>query len=343
MPQCTNCQFQNMPGLTHCSRCGALLALREAVINVHPPRASLRAKAWRKSFVARSLRSVTQSARSTGRQWRRTAGLELPAAGLLVRLVVPGWPQIAAGAPALGRCLLVGYGSLILAALLCFGSVLCSFLLGCALSVHGISVYNVARQSSPDLRVGVSRALLGLGMLAACLYLPGYSLATHFVDAVVIQQDWPPLLAGDVLLLRRFTRGRSVPRLGDVVQYQIVNDRVAGQTPRGIAAIYQLQGARIDRVLAGPGQMIRWENRQLIVDGQPSPWLPLNPGGVLQPLQFTVPPDSWLILPSTEFYNTQYRPAENDWEVWGSVRTGQIEGRIFWRSWPWSRIGSMGG
>ncbi len=265
--------------------------------------------------------------------------MEFPSLALLCRLVVPGWAQIHGGQATFGKGLLVGYAVLIAAAAACFGSSACSFLLGMALACHGISVYDVARRSSVALRDRVFRVLLGCGLLGALVYLPAYSLATRYVDAVVIQQNRYPLQAGDVLLVRRFSYGRLTPRVGDVVQYQIASDSVMGRTAAGAAARYVIQGARIDRVLAGPGQVITWENGQLTVDGQRSPWRPLNPGGTPTSLGVTLPSDSWFILPSTDIVTTQFQPTQENWKTWSIVKTPQIEGQIVWRSWPWSRIG----
>ena len=339
MAQCSNCQFQNMPGVSHCGRCGASLTLRTAVIDVHPPRANRWAKTWRKTFMARFMRSARESARSAQRQWGLSPNTELPTLGLLCRLVVPGWAQIHSGQATFGKGLLAGYAVLIPAAAVCFGSSASSFLLGMAFTCHGISVYDVARRSSERIQDRAFRVLLGCGLLATLVYLPAYSLATHFVDAVVIQQNRYPLQAGDVLLVRRFSYDRLTPRVGDVVQYQIASDSVMGQTPNGTAARYLIQGARIDRVLAGPGQVIVWEGGQLTVDGQRSPWRPLNPGGAPQSLEVTLPADSWFILPSTEIVTTQFQPTQENWKTWSIVKTPQIEGRIVWRSWPGSRIG----
>ena len=118
--------------------------------------------------------------------------------GLLCRLVVPGWAQIHSGQATFGKSLLVGYAVLFAAAAACFGSSACSFLLGMAFACHGISVYDVARRSSVGLKNRAFRVLLGCGLLGSLVYIPGYSFATRFVDAVVIQQNGYPLQAGDV-------------------------------------------------------------------------------------------------------------------------------------------------
>ena len=328
-----------MPGVTHCGRCGASLTLRSAAINVYPPRASQWAKAWRKTFLARFLRSARQSVRSAERELGLRELAELPSIGTLYRLAVPGWAQIHSGRTTFGKGLLAGYGILLAAAFVVFGSPACSVLLGLAFSCHGMSVYEVARSTSPAIRDRIFRTMLGCGLLAALVYLPVYSLADTFVEAVVVQQNQFPLQAGDVILLRRLTYGRPAPRIGDVVRYQMTNQALMGHTPNGMAARYQLAGARIDRVLAGPGQSIVWESGQLTVDGQRTALQPLNPAGAPHTLRLKLSLDSWFILPSTDAINAQFQATDENWVTWSVVKTSQIEGRVLWRSWPGSRIG----
>ena len=274
MPQCSNCQFQNMPGVTHCGRCGTSLMLRTAVIDVHPPRATRWAKLWRKTFTARLVRSVRASSKAVERQWGVPPNMKLPPLGVLCRLLVPGWPQMFDGRPTLGRGLLLGYGVCLLAAAVCFGSTFSSVLLGMAFACHGVSVYDVARRSSPSVGDRLFRMLLGCGLLAAGIYLPAYSLATSYVNPIVIQADRSPLRAGDVLLVNVTTYVRSAPRGGDVVQYQMREAQVMGQTIGGADAVFVFRGPRIDRVLAGPGQVVVWDGERLTVDGQRSTVLP---------------------------------------------------------------------
>jgi len=328
-----------MPGVTHCGRCGASLTLRSVVINVHPPRASRWAKVWRKTFMARFLRSARESSHFAERQWGLNLDAELPSMAIFCRLSVPGWAQIYAGHKTLGRGLFAGFAILLLASLACFGSPTCSILLGLAFSCHGTSVYDVARRSSPSIRDRIFRTLLGCGLLAALVYLPLYSIANRYVEVVTIQQDRSPLRTGDVLLLRRIAGGRATPRIGDVVQYQIPFDSVMGRRPDGYPARFEFRGARIDRILAGPGQSIVWEGGQLTVDGLRTSLRPLNPAGAVQSLSLKLPPDSWFILPSTDFVNIQFQATKENWERWSVVTTSQIEGRVVWRSSPWSRIG----
>ena len=112
-----------------------------------------------------------------------------------------------------------------------------------------------------------------------------------------------------------------------------------GQTAAGGAANFVFRGPRIDRVLAWPGQVIDWNAGQLMVDGQPSSVRPLNPHGAGQRLSFTVPAGFCFILPSTDFVDFQFQVTAENWKQWSLVPVSQIEGRVIWRSWPWTRLG----
>jgi len=208
-----------------------------------------------------------------------------------------------------------------------------------AFACHGISVYDVARRSSPSAGDRLFRTLLGCGLLAAGVYLPVYTLATSFANPIVIQADRMPLRAGDVLLVNGAAYASSAPRVGDVVQYQMADARAMGRTVAGANAMFVFRGPRIDRVLAGPGQMVIWDGERLTVNGKPSSVLPLNPRGVQQRLSFTIPTDSYFILPSTDIGNGLFQATEENLKDWSTVGTGRIEGRVIWRSWPWTRLG----
>ena len=290
-------------------------------------------------MVARLIRLVRQSSRSIAQHWDVNWHADLPSAGDVYRLVVPGWSQLHDGRTTLGRLLLMGYCGCMMAAILCFGSSICSVMLGMAFACHGASVFDVARRSSPGIRDRFFHMLLGCGLLAAFVYLPVYTLATSIVNPIVILADRPPLRSGDVLLVRAFAHDGTPPRVGDVVQYQMTEARVRGQTPAGGAAMFEFRGPRIDRVLAGAGQVIDWNGGQLTVDGQPSSVRPLNPQGAGQRLSFTVPTGCCFILPSTDLVNVQFQATAENWKQLSLVPVSQIEGRVIWRSWPWTRLG----
>jgi hypothetical protein len=127
--QCSNCQFQNMPGVQNCGRCGASLQLASLAIDVHPPRASRPAK-WRRHVlpiywlgrwfpvtrwglgIRRGLSAMLAHIKES--QWRSN----LPMIGLVLRTIVPGWAHWYTGRRTRAVCFLACYVGLLLLALL---------------------------------------------------------------------------------------------------------------------------------------------------------------------------------------------------------------------------------
>ena len=177
MAQCNSCQFHNMPGATHCGRCGSSLTLAQAVINVHPPRASKWAKTWRKTFLARQWNSIKVNWFAVADRIHLEPHANLPGMDILFRLILPGWPQQVSGNPFFGKCLFGAYLACILLALLFIGTVYSSLLIAAALTLHASSVYDIAHRST-EIRGGGGYLVFfwGWGYLAfvcTCHFFPG--------------------------------------------------------------------------------------------------------------------------------------------------------------------------
>lgn len=118
--QCASCQFENMPGIEVCGRCGSLLGLRSLAIDVHPPRAGAWAKQWRQRWSP--FRSLYFKARQAGRtRWLEdleAAMLHGLPMGILIRMIVPGWAHSHLGRRTRGLLFLLPWlGSLALSLL----------------------------------------------------------------------------------------------------------------------------------------------------------------------------------------------------------------------------------
>ena len=131
--QCNNCQFQNMPGVQTCGRCGASLRLASLPIDVHPPRASRPAK-WRRRWLPiywlthglPVARWVSGISRRIGRSisdlvsyikaipWRPA----VPWIGLVLRTIIPGWAHWHTGRRTRAACIFACYLGLLVLALL---------------------------------------------------------------------------------------------------------------------------------------------------------------------------------------------------------------------------------
>jgi type IV secretory pathway protease TraF len=335
--QCVSCQFENMPGVAACGRCGARLALADAAIDVHPPRTRPGVKRLRRWFpwhglAARFRDGVEAIARITLRQ------LNLPhlLPSLFIRMVVPGWPQIFTGRVALGRTFLGVYLGLLLVGILFVGTPLGSVALGLAISVHASSVIDVLWSATADWRTRVTYAAICMAVLGAVVYLPVAWIVTRFVVPRQLVWDVPPFAVGDAVLYNPSAYRWSAPTPGDVVLFRILPQQVQTRTPQGYNAVYRLDGEFIDRVLAGPGQGVRWDGKSLWVDGQPSLWRPLNPTGVTVSLQCAVPARCYLVFPSALPLNAASYPPDV-WMRMSLVPRENLLGRVFLRHQPLAR------
>ncbi len=335
--QCASCQFENMPGVPACGRCGARLELAAASIEVNPPRAGPGAKRLRRWFPWYGLAArLRDGMEAIARITLRELNLPQPLAGLFGRMLLPGWPQVFTGQTARGRLFLGTYLGLLVVGLLFVGTPLGSIALGLALAVHASSVIDVLWAATTDWRTRVTYAAVCLAVLGAAVYFPITWAVTRFVAPRQMVRDAPPFAAGDAVLCNPSAYRWSEPAPGDVVLFRVLPQQVQTRTPQGNNAVYRVDGEFIDRVLAGPGQSVKWEGGALWVDGQPSPWLPLNPAGAAVSLQCAVPERFYLVLPSAQPPNAPRYPAEV-WARMSLVPRESLLGRVFLRHQPLAR------
>ncbi len=341
--QCSSCRFENMPGVEMCGRCGSSLRLATAVLDVHPPRARPWVKRLRRNLPMRKasaqLRDAAGEIRRQVTDAAEKVGLPTPRRGVVPRLVVPGWAHIHCGEVVHGRLFLGGYLALVAFGLLFLGTSLGSFLLGLAFSVHlssALSILFMCPGEIPSRFVTTTVVALALSL---GVYLPAGWLLTRFVDPRTITMTASPFEEGDVVFVNQWAYLRSPPQVGEVVFY----DRRGVDLPAGPGhVIMRLRtGQGIDRILAGPGSRVRWENGELTVNGRPSPLRPLNPSQVPSRLNLSVPARHYCILPSTITYSIPrgYELPQSLWESLSIVRAEQIQGKVYWRHQPLGRLG----
>jgi hypothetical protein len=262
--------------------------------------------------------------------------IELPRnlGGILCRAIVPGWPQFYLGQSFRGRVFLGVYLALMLLALLFFGTRLGMFLAGLAFSIHVASCVSVLHLAGLRGFIYACGVLMTFLILALGVYTPvGWGIS-RVVSPAELWFSGAMFEIGDVVLYSPLYYSYREPRPGDVVLYD-----QRGGTWRVPNNIYIQPGQRIDRILAGPGDRIVWENGHLTVNGQPSTLEPLNPNAMIPRFAVDVPQGYYLILP------TLGRPLPqalySNEQVWKSltvVPLGAIRGPIFFRSSPLYRI-----
>jgi len=321
----------------NCCRCGTHLRLRDAAVDVHPPRA----RRWRKRVDGLLPRQEFR------RGWRAFASriggspsdmLVTSPWSLLWRSVVPGWAHFHLGQKVRGRIFLGLFGCFLLGGLLSFGSLLGNVLIGLAMSVHASAVLDILEQDQRGDRLGrVLRAVIALVVLLLLFYVPVVYVVGSVAGTRLIQQTMPPLREGDVLLCNYWAYWRSLPSPGDVVLYESAGAEVTGRTPGGGNMVVRIeQGERIDRVLAGPGDRVRCRQSVLFINETPSEWQPLNPSVLSFDWDYKIPRGHLCIIPSTLLTPEQFRHA---WQHLISVPQGTVRARVYFQLHPLSRLG----
>ena len=335
--QCSNCQFQNMPGVQACGRCGASLQLASLAIDVHPPRASRAAK-WRRRWFPigrywNRFRAAAASALAGVRITGWPSDLQTPA--VLLRMIVPGWAQRYVGRHARARWMFGCYLGLLLSGLLFVGTGLGWLLLGLALSLHAASILDIVAATVLDFRQRLIYSCVAMLLLTTFAYYPVGQLLALVATPQRFNVAAPPFEAGDVVLVNPSAYRRSDPRPGDVVHYRLPAQDVRATGPGWYPRMYRLQGDRVDRILARAGDKVTCDRGKLLVNGQPSPWLPLNPQRLPAKLNITVPENGYLIFPSTDLLLFDVG------QIASIVSREQIRGRVYRRNQPLWRFGAI--
>jgi hypothetical protein len=324
-----------MPSVKACGRCGTSLQLGAMAISVYPPRASAWAKWWRRWFWSPRI------------NWRRAAELggELllganarrrPSWPAVSRMVIPGWPQIHMGQVARGWSFLGAFLALGFLALISLGTVIGSVFLGLAVAAHAASVLDVVIGETGQSRARFTYAIFCLAGLGLAVYWPLSHVTSAWIVPRQIAAITPPFLRGDVVLISSGLYTLRQPKPGDVVLYEIPRARVGGRY-WGMAANYDIQGQRIDRIIAGPGQQVRMEGTRLLVDEKTSDYLPLNAARMPGGYNVKVPSGHYLIFPTTAI-GENLSLAGLNWEQVSLVPAHQIVARVYLRHWPWGRF-----
>jgi hypothetical protein len=229
------------------------------------------------------------------------------------------------------------YLGLLLSGLLFGGTVLGWILLGLAVSLHAASILDIVAASVADFRQRLVYSIVTLVLLIGVVYYPaGWSIAQVAMPQRFVTAS-PPFVAGDVVLVNPSVYRWRDPVPGDVVFYDPIPRTVLAQGQNQQAANYLFGGSRVDRVIAVAGDNVTSADGQLLIGGQPSPWLPLNPQTVPNGLNITVPANCYAILPSGD-------PLSYPLPVWQAVSIvprGQVWGRVYWHYQPLWRFGPI--
>jgi len=272
---------------------------------------------------ARAFRSLRSNALFRAGFHETVAG-----APLLWHLVIPGWSHFLSAQRTRGRLFLWPWLLSITLGMLFFGTTIGSLLLGTALSIHVSAAMDVVTPylRNPTLRRRMAYSVAFAVLFAMALYLPAGRLITHWADPITLQIPSGPFQAGEVLLVNHAIKDF---RRGQLVQFDIgeLRDEVRNHN----YIIYT--GDRIDRIIALPGDVVRWERGRLSVNGAQSAIQPLAPGRLPAVLGITVPANHYLAFPSTTPTLGPNTPEET-WMALSLIPKDRIKGVVYFRKHP---------
>ena len=250
-------------------------------------RASPGAKRWRQWFPIRRywarFCAAAASVLPAGRviDWP----FDMPAPSLLLRMIVPGWAQRYAGRPIRGRWIFWCYVGFLLSGLLFAGTTLSRSLLGLAISLHAASVLDVVAATVSDFRDRLVYTVVTAGVTHRRRRITPPDGCWHKWQAHNgLPTSAPPFEEGDVVLVNpfRLPMVRSDSRVMWFLRFISARCTSTRWRPHHLSC----RGDRIDRVIAHAGHRVTLPKGELLVDGGPSPWLPLNPATIARRIEY---------------------------------------------------------
>ena len=336
--QCPSCEFENMPGSGRCARCGGMLALAAAAIDVHPPRATRISRSmprvWGRFWTLRRTLELyrAQMVRPFEQIFERFDGTDFTL-GTMLRCLVPGWAHRYRGNAYRGRMFFLTYIALLLMGLLFFGTTLGSILVGLAFATHVASasdalVGHYARVGDRLAFTFVCAAALGLS-----IYIPFGYAASWYAVPIGITRPMETFAAGDVL----WYNPSATVAPGDLALYSVPETTLLGENNH---TRFILQNQWISRVVAQAGQRVQAKAGKLYVDDQPISMPP--PPSLSAELEtgFVVPEGSFLIMPNSVLPEAA-RINLNAWRHLSVIPRSRIIGRVFFRSQPLWRMSTL--
>lgn len=340
--QCTNCQFENMPGIDHCGRCGGSLRLKTATIDVNPPRAKdrgakLRSGGW---AIRRWINRIQNAASPVGGLWDEVFSTSNTADLMDVNWMtiwVPGLPQWLSGKRLVARCLMPIYVISFIAGLVLWGSTPGAICWGVAFACHIITIIDVVFSLDTSSTARLSGTVMGISLLTIVALTLNGAVSRWVLDSRLMTITQAPLAPGDSLLLRPYWSAPN-PQRGEVVLWMMPFVQINEPERHRIT---QYGGEQIDRVLAVSGDVVEFRPDQLLVNGQPAEFLPLNPAVLhrLPAAKITVPLGSCVIVASTN--SNLGRVWSSNFESIAVVSHDVIRAKVLFRNYPLTRMGRI--
>lgn len=338
--QCSSCQFENMPGVSNCGRCGAVLNSSPTPIDVYPPRARKWTKPFRRYFYFFTRHRIIPANLDRGldrmvhNRMQELYDNRIPWRTLL-RMFVPGWNQFYFNRKLQGRIFLWGYLFSLPLGILFAGTGYGGLLLGAALSLHAASIIDIVIANTRDREYRLVYSLFSLILVGMLTYLPAVELVTRYATPQQFLLNSPPFQRGDVVLYNTRAYVQTLPQIGDMVIFRLPNMRVpVGRQGHANVLVQFVGQTLIGRVVAGPGQQITFQNGNLFVDGRLSPWSQAFSEQYTEAYLNIVPTDRYFIMTGL--------PMQIPQQVWLNntiVKSDSIIGKVYFRTQPLWRFG----
>ena len=171
-------------------------------------------------------------------------------------------------------------------------------------------------------------------LLSIFIYYPARLLLERVASPQYFSVASLPFEAGDVVLVNPSAYLWSDPQPGDFVHYRIPEGQATERGPGHGQRIYRLRGDRINRIIAKGGQKVTCTQGTLLIDGEPSPWMPLGTNRLPATLDLTIPENKYLIISNEQIPLSL-------WQTANIVPRGNILGRAYWRNQPLWRFGPI--
>jgi signal peptidase I len=333
-----------MPGLDSCGRCGTSLALATAVIDVHPPRASRRQLRVRKAVPRRMVyeaRDAIQRARqAVGGSLVEDSRIPLPEPAILARLGIPGWAHFYSGLRIRGSFFLAGFLILEALGLSQWGTGEGSFFLGLAFSVHASSIIDILlRQGTVRFPRMFATAALVFLVLGVLVYLPAGQLLMRIAAPIEYTHDAPPFKRFDVVLVNRWAYALLNPRRGDIVLMSPLHTTrlIHGNQAAHVRYAFE-ENEVIDRLIGLPGDRVVWDSGAYTINGGRVSWKSLLSERLPNHLEWTVPPDRYLIVPTTSVGAIGSADPHAFWAHASLIPRHDLLGGVYLRLNPISRL-----
>jgi hypothetical protein len=246
-----------------------------------------------------------------------------PAAGFLV----PGLAVYLSGQRVLGRVALFLYGVLLLIFVIWIGRAAGNLAFGLMLSLHATGfVYYLTPRLRESLARRLAATVLTLLALSAFIYLPARYLIEHagFV---------PLQVKGEIIVTHPVYSIQSI-RPGDWIAYDIPASFAGGE-----GAVNVESGTGLGRVLAGPGDLVKFSVASFSVNGVLHPRLAYMPRSGVRVML----PNQWFVWPSLTMHghgNVAEARISSTLLHMALVTKPQLIGKPFRRWFWWRQIAS---